>query len=275
MHNHLRATVDALYIYPIKSCAGVRVSHLHFTAQGLIEGDREWVVVNSDSEVVWQGSHPQLALIKPIMSLGAFHLTAPGRKHVEVPQLPSGATCEIRIWNDTTKVNEVHEGIDTGDLVSTLLQDVTGSHLRLVRLTDSALERDSVNRVHVVSTASLAELNASLSSRGLRAVDTPRFRPNIVVSNVETPFLEETFTELRWADGDRVGILSAAGPCIRCTVPNVDLVSGTVCNEPLQTVAALSAERHPGMPTYFGIYATVRQHAMLHENAALEVGLNF
>jgi uncharacterized protein len=275
MRDHVQAIVDSLYIYPIKSCAGVRVSHLHFTVNGLIEGDREWVVVNSDSEVVWQGSHPQLALVKPNMSLGAFYLTAPGRKRVEVPQLPLGVTCEVRIWNDMTKMNEVYEGIDAGDLASTFLQDVTGSDLRLVRLSANALERDSVNRVHVVSTSSLAELNSALSSRGLRSVDTTRFRPNIVVSNVETPFLEEAFTELRWTDGDRDGILATVGPCIRCVVPNVDPTSGTVCDEPLQTVAALSAERHPGNPTYFGIYATAKQHAVLHERAALEVDLNF
>jgi uncharacterized protein YcbX len=59
----LHAVVDALYIHPIKGCAGERVPALQFSAQGLIAGDRQWVVVNTDAQVVWQGSHPQLALV--------------------------------------------------------------------------------------------------------------------------------------------------------------------------------------------------------------------
>ncbi|MEO7107683.1 MAG: MOSC N-terminal beta barrel domain-containing protein [Rhodoferax sp.] len=57
----LHVIVESLYIYPVKSCAGLQVEYLQFTDEGLVKDDRGWVVVNDTAEVVWQGSHPQLA----------------------------------------------------------------------------------------------------------------------------------------------------------------------------------------------------------------------
>jgi uncharacterized protein YcbX len=107
-----------------------------------------------------------------------------------------------------------------------------------------------------------------------------RFRPNIVIADGPSspldPFMEEYATQLCWMDAGRAANLVVQEPCIRCTVPNVDPRTATVSeHHPLETVAQLSAERHPGKPVYFGLYAHAQQTATLQEGALVELVLNF
>ncbi len=166
MHNTLRFHVDALFIYPIKACAGLRVARLEFLAQGMVAGDREWVVVDTQGEVVWQGSHPRLALVQPSLQAGSLVLTAPGEAQVTVPPPGGAAACEIRIWNDVDKCMETHTGFDAGPQAAQLLETVTQAKLRLVRLGAAAQSRPCVNPVHLVSQLSLSELNQHLMASG-------------------------------------------------------------------------------------------------------------
>jgi uncharacterized protein len=278
MGDAMQVIVDSLHIYPIKSCAGMRVAHLRFTGEGLIADDRGWVVVNKDSEVVWQGSHPKLALVKPVILPDTLRLTAVGHQHIDIALYPAKPTCQIKIWNDKTKMNDVLDGVDGGDQAAAFLQAVTSANLRLVRLSAIAALRNTVNRCHIVSTSSINELNIALKNRGSPAVDIYRFRPNVVVSSLDEtlgPFLEEAVTELCWADEGGEGKLSTTELCIRCVVPNVDPVTADVSEETLQTVTTLSAARHQGKPVYFGTYANTMQASVLREGTVLEAVLNF
>jgi uncharacterized protein len=274
----MQVIVDSLHIYPIKSCAGLRVARLQFTDEGFIADDREWVVVNADSEVTWRGSHPKLALVKPIILSDTLRLTAVGHQQIDIAQHPEKPVCQIKRWNDTTKMHDVLDGVDGGDQAAAFLQAVTGADLRLVRLGAVAASRDTVNRCHIVSTSSMNALNSALKNGGSPAVDIYRFRPNVVVSSLDEtlePFLEEAVTEWCWADEGRERKLSTAELCIRCVMPNVDPVTADVSEETLQTVTALSAARHQGKPVYFGTYANIMQAAVLREGAVLKAALNF
>ena len=282
MSDVLLAVVDALYIYPVKACAGVRVPWLEFSPQGLIEGDREWVVVNADAEVVWQGSHPRLALVQPRLAPGLLHLDGPAGHALTLPDPPTGPACQIKIWDGTLQRNQVFDGTDAGDVASKWLQQATGADLRLVRLSGADWARATVNHCHIASASSLAELNAVQAQQGTVAAEMQRFRPNIVIASAPSsastldPFVEEYCTHLRWQDAGRLAQMAVqAEPCIRCIVPNVDPRTATVSDQPLATVSRLSAERHPGKPVYFGIYANAQQAATLHEGTQLELELNF
>lgn len=281
MTDVLPATVDALYIYPVKACAGQRVPRLKFSDQGPIEGDREWVVVNGDAEVVWQGSHPRLALVHPHAEPGLLYLSGPEGHALTIPNPPppSGA-CQAKIWNDSLQQNETFDGTDAGDAAASLLQQVTGAALRLVRLHTTGRMRDTVNHCHIASASSLAELNTTQAQQGLPAAAIERFRPNIVIacapSSVLDPFVEEYCTHMRWHDAGHMAELAVqAEPCIRCIVPNVDPRTAAVSAQPLETVTRLSAQRHPGKPVYFGIYANAQRAATLHEGVQVELALNF
>ncbi|KAJ1400724.1 hypothetical protein B484DRAFT_405949, partial [Ochromonadaceae sp. CCMP2298] len=58
----------AIFVYPVKSCAGMRVSAWPLCPSGLLY-DRGWAVVDSRGRAVTQKSHPRLALVEPRIDL--------------------------------------------------------------------------------------------------------------------------------------------------------------------------------------------------------------
>jgi uncharacterized protein YcbX len=267
-----------LFVYPVKSCAAMRVESLAFDDDGLLVGDREWVVVDDQDCVVWQGSHPKLALVQPRMDQGILTLqTSLGDQVVLAPH-SLGAPVRIKIWNDSTQHNDVHDGLDAGQEAAEFLQCTVGAKLRLVRLGRAAMRREGAQRVHLVSQSSYDELCECLPPGTLPPADLLRFRPNIVVRGCGDPlipFLEDQFTQLSWHTGTYPARLVVQTLCVRCIVPNVDPLNAQVDERVLQAVIGLSAERHPGAPVVFGIYAQVEASATLTRGTTLDAVLNF
>src|SRR5215212_9247767 len=71
LHNAENVTLSGLYVYPIKSCAGVSLQGADLSATGL-RHDRRWMLVDETGEVMSQGDHPRMALIS--VHLSAEHL---------------------------------------------------------------------------------------------------------------------------------------------------------------------------------------------------------
>jgi len=61
------ATISQLWIYPIKSCKGIRVNKAEVTPRGFAL-DRIFMVVDSNGKFVSQRSHPTLALVEVSIS---------------------------------------------------------------------------------------------------------------------------------------------------------------------------------------------------------------
>ncbi len=277
MSNTHQLIASDLYVYPIKSCAGLRVDQLNFAESGLIAGDREWVVVNTDAEVVWQGSHPRLCLVSQAFDGNALALSAPDAVGMKVPLARAGQKREVKIWNEFTQTHDRFEGHDEGDAAAVFLSAIVDAPVRLVRLGEDACLRQGVNHVHLMSLSSLAELNDALRANSQHRVSAERFRPNILIAGEPEPlmpFIEESFIDLRWGTGEQTAVLANLRPCVRCVVPNVDPASGRMADEPLPTLTKLSAQRHPGVPVYFGMYATVRSACSLKTGAAFSARLN-
>jgi uncharacterized protein len=292
MHDTLPLAIASLYIYPVKSCAGVRVDQLTFDQHGRIAGDREWAVVDAQSELVWQGSYPRLALVQPSVVQGVLTLHTTAGMPASALAEHAGASCQVKIWNEATAQHESFAAHDGGDDAAQLLSTVAGSSLRLVRLGPQAQQRPGANAVHMVSASSLAEFSAALvghsgitatsESAGTEAaaIDTTtleRLRPNSIVTGLHeplVPFIEEHFTQIHWQSGDHTASLSAFKPCVRCIVPNVNPATGVAADGPLETLGQFSAERHPGMPIYFGVYATPSGAAALHLDAAFSAAIS-
>jgi uncharacterized protein YcbX len=66
MHSlaEVEARIAALWVFPIKSCAGISVQQAVLTPTGLAH-DRAWMVVDVDGEMVTQRELPRMALIQP------------------------------------------------------------------------------------------------------------------------------------------------------------------------------------------------------------------
>jgi uncharacterized protein len=245
-----RFTVDALFLYPVKACAGVAVDSLSIDDQGGAEGDRQWAIVNARGDMTWQGDHPRLALVHPRRTQDSLVLTTAGMAPAHVLASAPLNPVRVTIWNDRDRRAEVFDAEDAGDAVAAWLTRVTGALLRLVRLGDAARRRDSVNRLHLTTTASADAVDRLLAEGGGAPADPRRYRPNVVLRG-EAPAFEEDF--LQAFDGPD-GRIELTGPCVRCVVPNVDPQDASVSPRPLEALAALSASHHPGKPTTFGVY---------------------
>jgi len=249
----LACRAAALYVYPIKACAGVAVPEIVLDARGGAVGDRGWAIVDAEGAVTWLGSHPRLALVQPAFEGAGLALAAPDVAPVATPV--AMAPRQVKIWSDVHRCHEVFEAEDAGDAVAAWLECVTGAPLRLVKLEDAVHARDGNNALHLVFAPSLAAVQARWPAAGDAPVDARRFRPNVVLALPAdgNEFVEESLEALDW-QGERETRLEVTAPCIRCVVPNVDPASARVDDSLLATLAELSTKRRPG-GTAFGIYA--------------------
>jgi uncharacterized protein YcbX len=241
-----------------------------------LAGDREWAIVDEKSSIVWQGSHPRLALIHPEFQEEYPVLRNNKGDYVQFERVAMRTPRDVYIWNDTAKQNDVFVASDAGDEVAAFLENTVGARLRLVRLGRDARRREGSNRAHMVSRTSFDELSADLPQTAQLPQNLMRFRPNIVVTGWPeplVPFLEEQFTKLEWTAAKTTAALEVLELCIRCVVPNVDPATGGEDARVLEVVSKHSAARHPGEPIYFGLYATSNGPCTLNRGAVLEASL--
>jgi uncharacterized protein YcbX len=242
--SQFHARLSELWIYPIKSCAGVSVQEAVLTPMGLAS-DRMWMVVDASGDMVTQRDLPRMASIQPKQvpasngALPTWQLQAPGMTDLPLTPCTQSTPVAVRVWQDTVPA------FDMGPACAQWLTEFLGlsrGPLRLVQF-DARHKRvasmtwtqgvEALNQfsdgfpVLVASTASLAELNARLAQQGVAAVDMRRFRPNVVLGDASEHALLPH-------DEDRVGVmtihadsgaplqLQPVKPCPRCPIPNID-----------------------------------------------------
>ncbi len=229
--------VSALYVHPVKSCAGVRVSELTLDALGAVD-DRRFMLVDPPGNFVSQRRHPQLALVRVVRrDDGGVVLTAAARASLDVPvPSPSLAPRLVTIWDDTVSVR------DCGDAAAAWLSAVIGLAVRLVHMASDSVRpvdprfappdaRTALSDGFPLLVATDASL-ADLIARAGTPLEMDRFRPNVVLSGSE-PWEEDTWDALQIGDVT----LQLVKPCARCAITLVDPRTGSVGVEPLRTLA--------------------------------------
>ncbi|RGE45977.1 MOSC domain-containing protein [Comamonas testosteroni] len=227
----VQGQIAQLWIYPVKSCAGISVPQAQLGLQGL-QWDRHWMVVDETGDFLTQRSHPRMALIHPTLTDEHLVLSFAGQASLQIPLLAQGEKCRARVWSDTVDAWNLGEWAEPA---RQWLSQALGTDCRLVRF-DPAQPREASERwvgddqapVHfadgypllVLSQSAVDELNARLAQAGEPVVDARRFRPNIVIAGIESH------------DEDRVeqfDLLELPGltlrpckPCTRCPIPDVD-----------------------------------------------------
>lgn len=251
----LQASVSRLFVYPIKSCAGVELQESLLIETGL-EFDRAWMVVDEEGEFVSQRELPRMALIRPTLKHSEMVLRAPGMLALHIAFDRVEEPVKVRVWDDDVAA------YDMGDIAAQWFSDflsepgAPGRKLRLVRF-DPEHKRLSSRKwtgdvealsqfadgfpLLVISEASLAEFNARMEAAGHGAVGMERFRPNLVLSGIEAHD-EDRIDEVRIDTGDGgLVLLRPVKPCTRCTIPDVDPATaetGTAVNETLRSYRA-------------------------------------
>ncbi|NIM43151.1 MAG: MOSC domain-containing protein [Hydrogenophaga sp.] len=270
-NNDVQATIEQLWIYPVKSCAGVRLEEAELTDTGLLY-DRAWMVVDERGEFVTQRELPRMALIQPSFKMGQLVLRAPGMLSLHLALDAAEDPATVRVWNDTV------EAYDMGDIAAQWFSDFLGpdapeslKRLRLARF-DPEVRRPSDPKwtggreagtqfadgfaVLLTSAASLDELNARLVGDGHAPVDQRRVRPNIVLGGLQSHD-EDRVGALTITTDDGPAVIEPVKPCARCSIPDVDPDSALPGHVVGDTLRGYRADARVGGAITFGMNAIV------------------
>ena len=271
-------TIARLFVYPVKSCAGVAVQEALLTETGL-DLDRAWMVVDAHGEFVTQRSQPRMALIRPQIKASEVVLRAPGMQALHLGLDTVEAPASVTLWGETVPA------WDMGAVAAQWFSDFLGQPCRLVRF-DPEHQRLSSMRwtdgveapnqfsdgfpVLVCSEASMHDLNARLVALGHAAVWIERFRPNVVLAGVQ-PHDEDRLDMIRLEDGDAEVHLQPVKPCARCPIPDVDPATGETGSAVGATLRTYRQDKRLDGAITFGMNAIVRQGT----GSVLRVGQRF
>ena len=265
----LSGTIARLFVYPIKSCAGIEVQEALLTETGRALG-RAWMVVDAQDMFLTQRSLPRLALIRPQLKSNEMVLRAPGMLalHVAIDAVETPAT--VTVWHDTVPA------WDMGPVAAQWFTDFLGRPCRLVRFDPehrrlSSLEWTGGVEVPnqfadgfpllVTSEASLQDLNARLAAEGHPAVGMERFRPNVVLAGVDAH--DEDRVDMIHVEGDGTTDihLQPVKPCARCPIPDIDPATAESHPSVGDTLRTYRQDKRLDGAITFGMNAIVRSGA--------------
>ena len=293
----LHAHIAQLFIYPVKSCAGMALQESMLTDTGL-EFDRAWMVVDAQGNFVTQREAPQLALVTPQFKGDQLVLRAPGMLALYLNLYEYEGDTRVTVWDDRLPA------FDMGDLAAQWFTDFlaqfeskvpTPSAYRLARFDPEQQRLSSLKwtagvqapnqfsdgyPLLVVSQASLDGLNARLLASGHEAVGMARFRPNIVLSGLQAHD-EDRLSLLRVEAGlneDATGVqLKPVKPCARCPIPNIDPATAQSSPAVGDTLQAYRQDDRVNGGITFGMNAITLsgQGAVLRVGQAVMADLDF
>jgi MOSC domain-containing protein len=238
--------IDALYVYPIKSCHGIAVDAARVTARGL-EHDRRWMVTDVGGTFLTIRTIPEMTLVKLAIGEHGLVVTRDNHEPLALPFVyADGPRVGVEVWGDEVEAVRHEQG-------SLWFSRALGQRVQLVCMPDDSrrvVDPDYARDGDIVSFADgfplLVVNRASLVALG-DDVDVRRFRPNVLVSGAAA------WAEDGWRALSSGGVtLRTPKPCARCSIPGVDPDSAATTKEPLRTLATLRTRDHK---TLFGINA--------------------
>lgn len=236
------ATIQALYVYPVKSGHAIPRSRVRVETTGL-EWDRQWMVVDDQGIFLSQRTRRRLALVTPEIRDEHLVLGFPGLPPLHVALAPGGDEVPVRVWK--------HAGtaLDAGTEAARWVSEALGQAARLVRASPSmgrVADRQYTGElvaplafadgfpILVCNEASLQAIHARMP----RAVPMDRFRPNVVLGGLPA-FAEDHIDALH------IGAvtLRLVKPCTRCVVPSIDQRTGEPSTDPTPVLRAMRFDR--------------------------------
>ncbi|MSR17231.1 MAG: MOSC domain-containing protein [Methylococcaceae bacterium] len=255
-------TLSDIFIYPVKSLAGIRISEWDVVETGL-KYDRQWMLVDENGQFLSQRRLPKMALIQTRLTDSELILSAPNFSDFSLSlELKGGAIIRSTVWEDCCDAQHVSNQVDKWfsdvlkmpcRLVYLPTKTKRGVDLQYANNTDCVAFSDGFPFL-IVSENSLNALNAELEN----SIEMARFRPNLVISGCEA-YAEDSWREIRIGEID----FRLPKPCSRCSVPGINPKTADVTKEPLTTLNRLRKWQNK---IYFG------QNALHNQNGNLNVG---
>ena len=234
-------TVSQLYVFPIKSLAGIAVSSALVTDRGF-EHDRRWMLIDPQNRFMTQREFPKMTRLQPALEERSLRIQSL-EYSIDDLTIPLAITEErteaVTIWNATCAAKRVGKQVDDW------FSEVLGTDCRLVYMPDDSLRPVDTTSGYapegkftsfadaypflLMGEASLEDLNGRLA----HPVSILRFRPNIVFSG-GTPYQEDQVEDFHINGVQFTGLEN----CARCNVPTVDPATGVMASdkEPLRTL---------------------------------------
>ena len=234
--------LSEIYIYPVKSLGGIRLSTANITTRGL-ENDRRFMLVDKDGNFLSQREHSQLAIFSTEIE-GNFLLitnkkdgnTFKTSLHYSLNQQVN-KLLNVQIWDDETSAIEVSQE------ASKWFTQALGISTRLVYMPEESQRRTEPEYsltgeeitsfsdgypILIIGQSSLDDLNNRLEN----PININRFRPNFVFTGGE-PFEEDAWYEFNVGNVRFFGVK----PCARCIMTTIDQETGEKKDrEPLLTL---------------------------------------
>ncbi len=230
--------ISELYIYPIKSLAGIPVKEANVTPTGF-EYDRRWMLIDENNRFISQREVPHLALLQVSIEDDGLQITdKKSGRSIVIPfnTTSNGFETNVIIWDDTCSAEYVSDKADKW------FTEVLGINCRLVYMPDTSKrlvdqQYAPFNAITsfsdaypfmMIGQASLDDLNRRL------AVKLPmnRFRPNIVFTGGK-PHAEDLFAHFTIGNIDFYGVKL----CSRCVITTINQDNLSKGKEPLKTLA--------------------------------------
>ena len=279
----LSGTIARLFVYPVKSCAGIEVQEALLTDTGL-DLDRAWMVVDANGLFLTQRALPRMALIRPQLKSEEMVLRAPGMLALHVAIDAVEAPITVTVWRDTVPA------WDMGPVAAQWFSDFLGQPCRLVRFDPEQRRLSSMDwtggveapnqfadgfPVLIASEASVQELNRRLQAGGHATVGIERFRPNVVLTGVEPH--DEDRVDLVRVEGGAEGELhlQPVKPCARCPIPDIDPATAESHPAVGNTLRSYRQDARVNGAITFGMNAIVRGGAGLRLRVGQPVAANF
>ena len=245
--------LSEIWIYPIKSLGGIRVTKAKVLEKGLLH-DRRWMLLDANGIFMTQRVYPQMALFQVMISNNQLTIIKrSGSGHqpavtVEINTPLEGATRSTMVWDDEVNVTEVSSE------VSHWFSRHLGVPCKLVHFPENNPRPVHADHKLIDENVSLADAypfliigQRSLDDLNFR-MDTPlpmnRFRPNFVFTG-GAPYEEDFWKNFSIGKNRFVGVK----PCSRCVLTTVNQDTAEKGAEPLIT---LSTYRKQKSKIHFG-----------------------
>ncbi len=251
-----------IFIYPVKSLAGIRVSQWEVVETGL-KYDRQWMLIDENGRFLSQRRFPKMALIQTELTESTVILSAENFSDFHLPLEPKkGAIIPSTIWDDSCLAQ--HVSIEADAWFSAVLETVCqlvylpsqtkrGVDLTYANDADRVAFSDGFPFL-IISQNSLNSLNTELET----PIEMARFRPNLVISGCDA-YAEDFWRLIKIGDID----FRLPKPCSRCSIPAINPKTADIEKAPL---AALNRLRKWQNKIYFG------QNALHNSCGKLKIG---
>jgi uncharacterized protein YcbX len=231
--------LSEIWIYPIKSLGGIRLSEAQVQERGL-QYDRRWMLVDEAGLFLTQRTYPQLTFLYVSLANDGLQITdrrSPGETLL-IPYSPiSAQTMQVTVWDDTVTSLTVSNEADAW------LSRILNKKVHIVFMPDTTARKADPRYARrgenvsfadgfpflMISSASLEDLNQRLPA----PIGMERFRPNFVVAGASA-FGEDAWILIRIGNIE----FEVVKPCSRCILTTIDPVTGEKGPEPLKTLGS-------------------------------------